>query len=170
MMKSMLCSFLLASSIWTADCATKRSKKNANVKGSVNDGAERVRLLSDKFLVQNSVYLTDYNYSKFISSSREYVSVVMYTALSKNHQCDICKNLLPLFNDVASLYYSQFNFNMSLPKERLAFFIVDADSAGRTFEGMRLQTVPKFYIYPNKASDEKLKQDYVELNNRYVVF
>ena len=159
---------LIATALGAVDGVSKRSKKTSGTKIPVNDVEERHRTLSSKFLTQNVVSLTDSNHSKYINSRpRDYTAVVMYTALSKNHQCDVCRSLQPLFNDVAAFYNAQYNFNTSVPKERLAFFIVDADSAGRTFDEMRLETVPKFYVYPNKTlSTPKLKQEFLEMSNR----
>lgn len=167
-MKYILSALLIATAFGAVDGASKRSKKTSGTKSPVDDAGERHRTLANKFLSQNVVSLTDSNHSKFINSRpRDYTAVVMYTALSKNHQCDVCRSLQPLFNDVAAFYNAQYNFNTSLPNERLAFFIVDADLAGRTFDDMRLETVPKFYVYPTKTSSTpKLKQEFLEMSNR----
>lgn len=111
------------------------AKKNKKIPYSkAKEAEDHMRVLSAKFATQNVVPLTDSNYTRFVSFiPREYSAVVMFTALSSNHQCTICKSLLPVFNDVAAFYYAQYSFNASSPKERLAFFIVDADTAG----GMR---------------------------------
>ena len=167
MLKSVLCSFLLASCIRTAYSAKKSKKAAATKSSSNNDANDRIRLINAKISSADVMYLTDSNHSKFISSvSREYTTIAMYTALSKNHQCGVCTSLLPIFADVASYYNEQYDFNSSIPRNRLAFFIIDADTAGRTFEIMGIETVPKFYIYPPKEINQKLKKDFLEVNNR----
>lgn len=172
MMKYLSIAFLLATSFRNGVDAAKRGKsKTVPQKANAgSDADERLRSLSAKFINQQMVPLTDSNYSKFIIlRPRDYVAVIMFTALGSRYECTVCKATLPIFADVANLYYSQYNFNTSEPKDRLAFFIVDADKAGRTFEDMKLETVPKFYVLPPRSeSDSKLKMSDFEISNRYV--
>jgi OST3 / OST6 family, transporter family len=152
----------------TVDGARRTKAKESQAKSSSSSDA-RLQILSTKFLKQNLVPLTDSNYSKFvIQRPRDYVAVVMFTALGSRYSCTACKTALAIYVDVANLYYEQYNFNSSLPKDRLAFFIVDADTAGQTFEDMKLETVPRFYILPPRTeSDSKLKLSDFEIENRY---
>lgn len=155
--------FILAVSFrYTVDAARRKQTKDAN--GEADD---RLKHLITKFQTQNVIALTDLNFTKFVTlRPRDYVAVVMFT-LANRHDCDICKATMPTFNEVASLYHLQYNFNSSEPKDRLAFFVVDADRAGRTFEELKLETVPRFYVLPpRQESDVKLKMSDFELSNR----
>ena len=58
-------------------------------------------------LIRNSLIVTNLNVN------RQYTAVVMFTALSSNHQCVICRTLQPIFNDVAAYYHAQYHFNSS---------------------------------------------------------
>ena len=165
MLKHIFLVFVLAASFRnTVDAARRKQTKDAN--GEADD---RLKHLITKFQTQNVIALTDLNFTKFVTlRPRDYVAVVMFT-LANRHDCDICKATMPTFNEVASLYHLQYNFNSSEPKDRLAFFVVDADRAGRTFEELKLETVPRFYVLPPRSeSDVKLKMSDFELSNRWL--
>lgn len=155
--------FVLAASFRNiVDAARRKQAKDAN-----SEADDRLKHLSTKFQTQNTIALTDSNFTKFVMlRPRDYVAVLMFT-LANRHDCDICKATMPTFNDVAALYHLQYDFNSSTPDKRLAFFVVDADRAGRTFEELKLETVPRFYVLPpRQESDAKLKMSDYELSNR----
>ena len=170
-MKSQFAAFLIVTYLaYYCDAAKRSRTKESSTKGSsAVAGDERLRSLNAKFLTSNMVPLTDSNFSKFVTSRpRDYVAVLMLTALGSRYECQVCKTTLPIFEEVAALYYSQFDFNSSQPSSRLAFFIVDADKAGGTFEDMKIDTVPRFYALPPRAeADSKLKMSDFEISNRF---
>jgi hypothetical protein len=152
MVNLLLITLLLSVFINNAVDGARRTKAKESQAKSSSSSDARLQILSAKFLKQNLVPLTDSNYSKFvIQRPRDYVAVVMFTALGSRYSCTACKTALAIYIDVANLYYEQYNFNSSLPKDRLAFFVVDADTAGQTFEDMKLETVPRFYILPPRT-------------------
>ena len=150
--------------------AAKRSKSKETYSKSNTPAAaeERLRSLNTKFLTTNMIPLHDSNFSKFVTlRPRGYVAVLMFTALDARYDCQVCKSTLPIFKEVAALYYSQFDFNSSQPSDRLAFFIVDAGNAGGTFEDLKLETVPRFYVLPPRSeADSKLRMSDFEISNR----
>jgi OST3 / OST6 family, transporter family len=169
MVNLLLITLLLSVFLNNAVDGARRSKSKESQTKSNSYSDTRLQTLSTKFLKQSLVPLTDSNYSKFVTQRpRDYVAVVMFTALGSRYSCTACKAALTIYVDVANLYYAQYDFNSSLPKDRLAFFIVDADTAGQTFEDMKLETVPRFYILPPRTeSDSKLKLSDFEIENRY---
>lgn len=169
MVNLLLIAILISIFLPNAVDAARRTKVKESQSKSNSNSEARLQTLTTKFSNQNLVSLTDSNYSKFITlRPRDYVAVVMFTALGSRYSCSACKTALPVYADVANLYYGQYDFNSSLPKDRLAFFIVDADTAGQTFEDMKLETVPRFYILPPRTeSDSKMKLSDFEVENRY---
>jgi thiol-disulfide isomerase/thioredoxin len=150
MMKCLLFACFLAINL---NCANGARKKDNKVKTDVNAdlkaGLERRKILATKYLSRPVISLTDGNFSKFITlRPRDYTAVIMFTALGPKYQCEICSRVAGTFTEVASNYQNQFDFNGTNAEERLAFFIVDVDSARSTFQDMQLETVPRFFILP----------------------
>ena len=158
--------FIVTYLAYYCDAAKRSRSKETNPKTAAD---ERLRSLNTKYLTTNMVSLHDSNFSKFVTlRPRDYVAVLMFTALDARYNCEVCKASLPTFREVAALYYGQFDFNSSLPKDRLAFFIVDAGNAGGTFDDLKIETVPRFYVLPPRSeADSKLKMSDFEISNRY---
>ena len=142
--------------------APKRRKERSASPKSASSGGQQTgdeinRLLLSKLLFQDVISLTDSNFSKFTSQkSRDYSAIVMFTAIGAAHGCDVCKKSAVVFSDVARYYRNQFDFNSSVGKERLAFFIVDVDTGRSTFHNMQLEHVPRFFSYPVDSTGAKL--------------
>ena len=91
----------------------------------------------------------------------------MFTALDAKYQCNICVRLHQTVKEVAGYYKQQYSFADVPQDQRLAFFVVDADKARRTFEDMALQTVPRMYLLPPRAvGASKMKIAEFELEMR----
>jgi oligosaccharyltransferase complex subunit gamma len=155
MTKFLFVAFLLVTSLNSALGATKRTKAKAaaasksNADDNINAGDERRKILVTKFLSQAIVPLTDSNFSKFITlRPRDYTAIIMFTALGAKYQCEICTRVLGTFTEVAVFYQNQYDFDTTEAKNRLAFFIMDVDTARSTFQDMQLETVPRFFILP----------------------
>eukprot|EP00596_Hydrurales_sp_CCMP1899_P005636 CAMPEP_0119035636 /NCGR_PEP_ID=MMETSP1177-20130426/2795_1 /TAXON_ID=2985 /ORGANISM="Ochromonas sp, Strain CCMP1899" /LENGTH=408 /DNA_ID=CAMNT_0006994205 /DNA_START=65 /DNA_END=1291 /DNA_ORIENTATION=- len=159
-MKCLILTFLLSTSLNFADGARKKDNKvKTDVNADFKAGLERRKVLATKYLSRPIVSLTDGNFSKFITlRPRDYSAVLMFTALGAKYQCDICNRVAGVFTEVASMYQNQFDFNGTDAKDRLAFFIVDVDTARSTFQDMQLETVPRFFVLPPREEGaSKLK-------------
>jgi hypothetical protein len=127
--------------------ATPKSKSAAS--SSVDDANKRLEILADKLRVTPLISLTDGNYSKFVvDRPRDYRAILMFTATDPRYQCAICGKALGLFEDVAKLYNSQYNFTEAPISERVVFFRLEVDNARSVFGDLGLETVPKVYSLP----------------------
>ena len=77
----------------------------------------------------------------------------MFTALDKKYQCQVCGRAKDTFVRAAELYSDQYDFAGESSDRRVAFLIVDVDSARDTFNDMGLETVPRIYALPPLSTD-----------------
>ena len=76
--------------------------------------------------------------------------IVMFTALSAQRQCAICKQASDEFHLVANSYrYSQFYSN------KMFFAMVDFDEGPDVFQIMKLNSAPVFMHFPAKGKPKK---------------
>lgn len=86
------------------------------------------------------------------NSPKNYSIIVMFTALSSQRQCAICKQALDEYTLVANSYrYS--NHGHGKP---LFFAMVDFDEGPDAFQLMKLNSAPVFVHFPEKGKPKKL--------------
>ena len=84
------------------------------------------------------------------NNPRNYSMIVMFTALSAQRQCAICKQASDEFHLVANSYrYSQFYSN------KMFFAMVDFDEGPDVFQIMKLNSAPVFMHFPAKGKPKK---------------
>ena len=125
-------------------------------------------------VLQPHAAITDKNFTKWIADRpREYHAVLLFTATAPAYQCAVCVATKQIFVSAAEIYRDQFDFlagsadgktdeSLDIAKNRLAFFVLEADTARTSFTNMGLETVPRIYaIPPTNANSPKMRlQDY----------
>uniref|UniRef100_A0A0N5AKS6 Magnesium transporter protein 1 n=1 Tax=Syphacia muris TaxID=451379 RepID=A0A0N5AKS6_9BILA len=87
------------------------------------------------------------------SAPRNYSMMVMFTALSKNVNCPICKPAYQEFYILANSYrYAHSN------RKALYFAVVDYEEAPQIFQLMNLNTAPVLYHFPAKGKKKRADQ------------
>jgi OST3 / OST6 family, transporter family len=144
------------------------SKSSASSGGNDGEGAERHATLVEKFRKAPTVPLGDSNFSKFvISRPRDYSAAVMFTALAPKYQCSICHGVDAVYSKLAGYYSTQYDFNSTNIKERIAFFVVDVDGARNVFGDMQFETVPRLFLLPPREKGaSKMKMTDFEIDMR----
>ena len=139
----------LLSMLSISSVVSKRSKSSSKSDATKQSNVVDInKILKAKFLSQAVVSLTDSNFSKFINQkSRDYTAILMFTAIGPKYECEVCGRGAQVFSEVANYYHTQYDFNSSKINERLAFFMMDVDTARGTFQKMDIQHVPRFFVY-----------------------
>merc|ERR1711976_231632 len=140
---------LWISALVLALCASHvlgQSKK----KDSISLG-EKVQQLVDLSAKRPVIRLNGNKFRDYVRNSpRNYSIVVMFTALSAQRQCAICKQASEEYQLVANSYrYSQLFSN------KLFFAMVDFDEGPDVFQSMKLNTAPVFMHFPAKGKPKK---------------
>jgi len=115
---------------------------------ALQDKVEQLLDLTSKRAV---VKLNGNKFRDFVKSGpRNYSMVVMFTALSAQRQCAICRQASDEYHLVANSYrYSQFYSN------KMFFAMVDFDEGPDVFQSMKLNTAPVFMHFPAKGKPKK---------------
>ena len=114
--------------------------------------ADKVSQLMDLSAKRPVVKLNGNKFKDFVRSApRNYSIIVMFTALSAQRQCAICKQAAAEYELVANSYrYSQFYSN------KMFFAMVDFDEGPDVFQTMKLNSAPVFMHFPAKGKPKKL--------------
>merc|ERR1711963_645699 len=114
--------------------------------------ADKVSQLMDLSAKRPVVKLNGNKFKDFVRSApRNYSIIVMFTALSAQRQCAICKQAAAEYEVVANSYrYSQFYSN------KMFFAMVDFDEGPDVFQTMKLNSAPVFMHFPAKGKPKKL--------------
>merc|ERR1711963_987847 len=114
--------------------------------------ADKVSQLMDLSAERPVVKLNGNKFKDFVRSApRNYSIIVMFTALSAQRQCAICKQAAAEYEVVANSYrYSQFYSN------KMFFAMVDFDEGPDVFQTMKLNSAPVFMHFPAKGKPKKL--------------
>merc|ERR1719420_104317 len=114
--------------------------------------ADKVSQLVDLSTKKSVIKLNGNKFKDFVRSApRNYSIVVMFTALSAQRQCAICKQAAAEYELVANSYrYSQFYSN------KMFFAMVDFDEGPDVFQLMKLNSAPVFMHFPAKGKPKKL--------------
>lgn len=112
---------------------------------------EKVSQLMDLSAKRSVIRLNGNKFRDLVRNApRNYSMVVMFTALSAQRQCAICKQAHDEFQLVANSYrYSQFYSN------KLFFAMVDFDEGPDVFTVMKLNSAPVFMHFPAKGKPKK---------------
>ena len=154
---------LLMAAISVSSQATKKKEANTlneKVQQLMDSTGKRplLRLNGSKFrdYVSHDKVLSVLNFNATLSlqvknSPRNYSMVVMFTALSAQRQCAICKQASDEYQLVANSYrYSQ------RYSSRLFFAMVDFDDGPDVFQMMKLNSAPVFMHFPAKGKPKKM--------------
>lgn len=145
------------------------TKKSAHVDDSTNN--KRVEAIS-KLLTTNSVNaLSDYNFTKFVTDRpRDYHAILMFTATGAKYQCGICLKSLGSFEEIATFYNRQYDFNTTSTEKRIAFFKIEVDDGRNIFNELQLETVPRlFFLPPVAVGAPKMKISKFEVDNKVLL-
>ena len=105
---------------------------------------------------KQTIVLTDSNFTRFVQNRpRDYHAALFLTASAKKYGCSICKKAVKIYKEAARHYADQYNFLTAAPEQRVAFFLLDVDTAKDVFTSMNLETVPRTYILPPKTANGK---------------
>jgi len=133
-------------------------QNGASKRKEANQLAEKVGQLLD---LSNKRSVLRFNGNKFRdyakSSPRNYSIIVMFTALSTQRQCSICKQASDEYQLVANSYRYSSNF----ASNKLFFAMVDFDEGPDVFQSMKLNSAPVFMHFPAKGKPKK--QDSMDL-------
>jgi len=112
---------------------------------------DKVSQLMDLSAKRPIVKLNGNKFKDFVKNApRNYSIVVMFTALSAQRQCAICKQASAEYELVANSYrYSQFYSN------KMFFAMVDFDEGPDVFQIMKLNSAPVFMHFPAKGKPKK---------------
>lgn len=103
------------------------------------------------------VALSDRNFSKFINDRpRDFYAVVVLTATDPQYKCSVCVKAKRNLEDVAKLYVSQYNISEIPANQRVVFFKAEVDDARNIFTELRVETVPRTFVFP--PADTKSKK------------
>jgi len=114
--------------------------------------AEKVQQLVDSTSKRPVLRLNGNKFREYVRNSpRNYSIIVMFTALSPQRQCAICKQASEEFQLVANSYrYSQHYSN------KLFFAMMDFDEGPDVFQIMKLNSAPVFMHFPAKGKPKKM--------------
>ncbi len=143
--------FCLASLSYAKKGRSGKAKKASGSASSASSAGDRITTLASKLPL---TYLSDKNFTAFVANRpRDYHAVLMFTALDKKYQCQVCGRAKDTFVRAAELYSDQYDFAGESSDRRVAFLIVDVDSARDTFNDMGLETVPRIFALPPLSTE-----------------
>ncbi len=113
---------------------------------------DKVQQLMDLTAKRSLVRMNGNKFRDLVRNSpRNYSVILMFTALSAQRGCAICKQASEEFQTVANSYrYSQHFSN------KLFFAMVDFDEGPDAFQIMNLNSAPVFMHFPEKGKPKKL--------------
>merc|ERR1719219_745819 len=127
-------------------------QNGANKRKEANQLADKVGQLVDLSTKRSVLRFNGNKFRDYVRNSpRNYSIVVMFTALSAQRQCAICKQASEEYQVVANSYrYSQHYSN------KLFFAMVDFDEGPDVFQIMKLNSAPVFMHFPAKGKPKKM--------------
>jgi len=129
-------------------CLGEAGKKKEGGGGSL---ADRVGQLTDLSNKKPVIRLNGNKFRDLVKGSpRNYSIVIMFTALSAQRQCAICKQASDEYQLVANSYRYSPAFS-----NKLFFAMVDFDEGPDVFQAMKLNTAPVFMHFPEKGKPKK---------------
>jgi len=115
---------------------------------------EKVRILQEMLMKRPVISLNNERWKNFVKSSpRNYSMIVMFTALSSEYNCAICKAAYDEYTIIANSYrYMHSNL------KQVYFAVVDYGEAPQIFQTLNLNTAPIVYHFPAKGNMKKHDQ------------
>jgi len=115
--------------------------------------AERVSNLADLASRRPVIRFNGNKFREFVKTGpRNYSIVVMFTALSAQRQCAICKEAHDEYQIVANSY----RYSAAAASNKLFLAMVDFDEGPDVFQLMKLNTAPIFMHFPEKGKPKKM--------------
>jgi hypothetical protein len=90
----------------------------------------------------------------FSDRPREYHASLLFTAKDAKYDCKICRLAEVTYREAASHYFNQNEFSIVDTNKRIAFFILDIDSARSIFNSLSLDSVPRLFILPPRTEKD----------------
>ncbi|CAF0751140.1 unnamed protein product [Rotaria sordida] len=120
--------------------------------------SDKIQQLTQWSLKKPIIRLNNEHFKHYVkASSRNYSMFIMFTALSPQRQCSICKQAYDEFQIVAQSYRYSNAFSNSV-----FFGMVDFDDGSDAFQYLKLNTAPVFIYFPPKMKPKK--SDYMDLS------
>ena len=114
---------------------------------------DKVGQLVDLSLKRSVLRLNGNKFRDYVKNSpKNYSMIVMFTALSSQRQCAICKQAYDEYTLVANSHRYSNNF----ASNKLFFSMVDFDEGPDVFQVMKLNSAPVFMHFPAKGKPKKL--------------
>lgn len=108
---------------------------------------DRVQQLTELTIKRPVIKLNSAKFKEFVlSTPRNYSFIVMFTAMTPQRQCQICR----LANDEFLLVANSFRYSQAY-SNKLFFATVDFDEASDIFNVMKLNTAPTYMHFPMKG-------------------
>ena len=121
-------------------------KKEATV---LND---KIQSLVDSSAKRPVLRLNGNKFREYVRNSpRNYSMIVMFTALSAQRQCAICKQASDEYHMVANSYRYSSQYS-----NKMFFSMVDFDEGPDVFQIMKLNSAPVFMHFPAKGKPKKM--------------
>ena len=128
------------------------AQNGASKRKEANQLAEKVGQLADLSTKRSVLRFNGNKFRDYARNGpRNYSIIVMFTALSSQRQCAICKQASDEYHVVANSYRhgSQFSSN------KLFFAMVDFDEGPDVFQTLKLNSAPVFMHFPAKGKPKK---------------
>merc|ERR1711881_243151 len=119
--------------------------------------SEKVQTLVDSSAKRPVLRYNGNKFREYVTKTpRNYSMIVMFTALSAQRQCAICKQASDEYHMVANSYRYSSQYS-----NRMFFAMVDFDEGPDVFQAMKLNSAPVFMHFPAKGKPKK--QDSMDL-------
>jgi len=127
-------------------------QNGASKRKEANQLAEKVGQLIDLSTKRSVLRFNGNKFRDYAKNGpRNYSIIVMFTALSANRQCSICKQASDEYQLVANSYRYSSHFSSN----KLFFAMVDFDEGPDVFQSMKLNSAPVFMHFPAKGKPKK---------------
>jgi len=132
-------------------CLCDADAQSAARKKEVQSLSERVQQLTELTSKRSVIKLTGDRFRQFVRSTpRNYSVIIMFTALSPQRQCLICRNA----NDEFQIVANSFRYSPTY-SNKLFFALVDFDDGPDVFQSLKLNSAPVFMHFPAKGKPKK---------------
>jgi len=113
--------------------------------------SEKVQTLVDSSAKRPVLRYNGNKFREYVTKTpRNYSMIVMFTALSAQRQCAICKQASDEYHMVANSYRYSSQYS-----NRMFFAMVDFDEGPDVFQAMKLNSAPVFMHFPAKGKPKK---------------
>jgi len=114
--------------------------------------SEKVQTLVDSSAKRPVLRYNGNKFREYVTKTpRNYSMIVMFTALSAQRQCAICKQASDEYHMVANSYRYSSQYS-----NKMFFAMVDFDEGPDVFQSMKLNSAPVFMHFPAKGKPKKM--------------